>query len=264
MSVGDILDGAFPLLRANYKALATTLLLVAFPFEALEAYAVRNYAVSSSPTSQPVTSVTQLLAQMNLTTADVLIAFGSLLALLVLTPLVAGVVCRTVAASYRGDQLRAGEAARIGARRFFALLFATVMVHVLELVGTVFCLFPGLVLMAFFVLTAPAIVIEGLGPLQGMRRSWRLVRRRFWPVLGTALLAGLLTLVLTEIIGLVPSELVRAFAGPSVRAAVGTVVSSVTQAFGWAFITTLATLLYFDQRIRQEGLDLQVMAASLG
>ena len=264
MSVGDILDGAFRLLRANFKALATTLLLVALPFEALQAYAVRNYAVSPPAASEPVTSVTQLLAQVNLSTADVLIALGSLLALMVLTPMVAGVVCRTVAASYRGEQLGAGEAARIGARRFFALFFASLMVHVLELVGTLFCLLPGLVLMAFFVLTAPAIVIEGLGPLQGMRRSWRLVRRRFWPVLGTALLAGLLTVVLTEIVSLAPSELVRALAGPSVRAAIDAVITAVTQAFGWAFVTTLATLLYFDQRIRQEGLDLEVMAASLG
>ena len=44
-----------------------------------------------------------------------------------------------------------------------ALVLASILVHALELLASVFCLLPGLVVMALFVLTAPAIVLEGLG-----------------------------------------------------------------------------------------------------
>ena len=118
----------------------------------------------------------------------------------------------------------------------------------------------GLVVMALFVLTAPAIVLEGLGPVAGMRRSWRLVKRRFWPVLGTALLGGLMASLAVSLVGLLPDSL-AALASPHVRAVLDAVVGTFTEAFEWALVTMLATLLYFDQRIRQEGLDLEVMAA---
>jgi hypothetical protein len=263
MSVGDIMDGAFKLLKANFKGLVVTLMLVALPFEAMSAYAERNLTRTTA-SSQPVTSFTQLLAELNVSTADVYLVLGSLAALLVVTPLVAGVVCRTVAVSYLGEQLTAGQAARAGAKRFFALLVSSIVVHVLEAAGFCLCFIPAALLMALFVLTAPAIVIEGLGPFAGIGRSWRLVRHRFWPVLGMALLAGLLAIVVQEMIGFLPQELAAAIASPHVKAVVDTVVLTIVQAFNWAFIATVATLLYFDQRIRQEGLDLEVMAADLG
>jgi hypothetical protein len=141
-----------------------------------------------------------------------------------------------------------------------ALVVASLLVHVLEGLAALLCLLPALVVMALFVLTAPAIVLEGLGPVAGMRRSWRLVKRRFWPVLGTAVLGGLMASLAVSLVGLLPDAL-AALASPHVRAVMDAIVGTFTEAFEWALVTMLATLLYFDQRIRQEGLDLEVTAA---
>ena len=94
-----------------------------------------------------------------------------------------------------------------------------------------------------------------------MRRSWRLVKRRFWPVLGTALLGGLMASLAVELVAVLPDAL-AALASPHVRAVIDAVVGTFSEAFQWALVTMLATLLYFDQRIRQEGLDLEVMAGA--
>ena len=51
------------------------------------------------------------------------------------------------------------------------------------------CGFPALAVMTWFLVTAPVIGAEGLGPIAAMRRSARLVSRRFWRVLGLALLS---------------------------------------------------------------------------
>ena len=50
------------------------------------------------------------------------------------------------------------------------------------------CVLPALAVMTWFLVTAPVIGAEGLGPIEAMRRSARLVSRRFWSVLGLALL----------------------------------------------------------------------------
>jgi len=257
MSFGDLIDGVFRLLRANARALAPLLLVLAVPFEALSAYATRN----SAGLSQVLSNLADLQnRQFSLSTTDLVLSVVAELGIFLMTPVVAGVVCRTVAISYIGEQPGSRQVSRLGARLLLALVVASVMVHALELVASVLCLLPGLVVMALFVLTAPAIVLEGLGPVAGMRRSWRLVKRRFWPVLGTALLGGLMASLAVSLVGLLPDSL-AALASPHVRAVLDAVVGTFTEAFEWALVTMLATLLYFDQRIRQEGLDLEVMAA---
>ena len=101
--------------------------------------------------------------QVSLSTTDLVLAVAAQLGIFVMTPVVAGAVCRTVAISYIGEQPGTRQVAELGARRLMALLVASLIVHALELLGTVLCLVPGLVVMAFFVLTAPAIVLEGPG-----------------------------------------------------------------------------------------------------
>src|SRR5207302_7955374 len=64
---------------------------------------------------------------------------------------------------------------------------------------------PGLIGMAVVVAVAPAIVIEGLGPVRGMRRSARLMWARVWAVLGVAILSGLLASAVGSALGTVPN-----------------------------------------------------------
>jgi hypothetical protein len=257
MSFGDIIDGVFRLLRANARTLAPLLLAVAVPFEVLSAYASRN----SAGLSQVLSNLTDLQnRQFSLSTTDLVLSLLAELGIFIMTPVVAGAVCRTVAISYVGEQPGTRQVAKLGARRLVALVVASLLVHVLEALAALLCLLPALVVMALFVLTAPAIVLEGLGPVAGMRRSWRLVKRRFWPVLGTALLGGLMASLAVSLVGLLPDAL-AALASPHVRAVMDAIVGTFTEAFEWALVTMLATLLYFDQRIRQEGLDLEVTAA---
>jgi hypothetical protein len=260
MAVGDILDAIFRLLRANAKALAPVLLLIAFPFEAIAAYNSRN----GPSLGQAFGNIGNTQSEPAISSSERAVAYLVILVVALMTPVVAGFVCRTVAASYLGEQFAAGQVVKTSARSVLALIAASFLVHICELVGSIFCLIPGIGLMALFVATAPAIVIEGLGPLQGMRRSWRLVRPRFWPVVGTVLLVGLMVTIMVSIVGTVPEQIVNYAAGSHAGAVAEAVLGTCTQAFSWAVAATLATLTYFNQRIRTEGLDLQVMAARLG
>ena len=54
-------------------------------------------------------------------------------------------------------------------------------------IGFVFLIVPGFVFMVWFALVAPAVEVEGRGVLAAFRRSFELVRKRFWLVCGLIL-----------------------------------------------------------------------------
>jgi MFS family permease len=292
MTVGDILDGAFKLLKANAKTLFTIVAVFVVPLQLLGAFAQRNVlggagffdalndpSLAEAGTEQPVT--------------DQLISYLATLLNLVVLPFLAGAISQVVGASYLGEELTPGPALARTLRRAWSLFASWVVVHVLEVgalvalpvtgivlavlvdgpLRAVFVLFAlvtvvagiagALAVMALSVAVAPAVVVEELGPIRGIRRSWSLMRRRFWPVLGIALLAGLISNVLGQVLGVVPT-----FAGVIVGLEWGWILVAVG-AILTALVTTpivaiVATLQYFDARIRFEGFDLQVISAELG
>ena len=88
------------------------------------------------------------------------------------------------------------------------------------------------------------------------------MRPRLFPVMGVALLAGLLASVLASVFGFVPTLLAAAAPGSwrwLIHGLGAIPVSIVVR----PFVTIVATLLYFDGRIRNEGMDLEIMAANL-
>jgi hypothetical protein len=148
-------------------------------------------------------------------------------------------------------------------RRFPALLGARLLVTVTEGFGLLGCCVGAAFVMGLWVVVSPAVVVENLGPIQGMRRSFRLCSARYWPVLGIALLSAVLSQILSSIVGGVPTFLAAAigyrWGFPLI--AVGNVATAVLVQ---PLTAIIATLVYFDLRIRQEGFDLQIMARDLG
>jgi hypothetical protein len=292
MTVGDILDGAFKLLKANARTLFTIVAVFVVPLQLLAAFAQRNLlggvgffdavndpSLTDAGTDQPV--------------ADQLLSYAATLLNLIVLPFLAGAISQVVGASYLGEELSPGPALARTLRRTWALFASWVVVHVLEFGAVLLLPVIGVVLavlvdgplravfvvfavvtvvagipaalgvMALSVAVAPAVVVEELGPIQGVRRSWSLMRRRFWPVLGIALLAGLISNVLGQVLGVVPT-----FAGLIVGLEWGWILLALG-AILTALVTTpivaiVATLQYFDARIRFEGFDLQVIAAEIG
>jgi hypothetical protein len=259
MTLSDILDGAFKLLKANWRTVLLITAVFVVPLHLISAFvqrnvyggrslfdAVNNPALSSSDTSD----------------ARLVIAGVVALVSLLVAPFVAGAISKVVAASYLGGEETVGSALRATGRRTWPLFAAWVLVHLLEGIGGLFCILPGLIFMALFVAVAPAIVIEELGPIQGMRRSWRLLSSRLFRVMGIALVAGLLAGVVGNALGTVPSFAALAiglrYGWPLLAA--GSILSALITT---PFVAIVATLIYFDGRIRQEGFDLELMADEL-
>jgi len=259
MGLGELLDGAFKLYRANFKPIALIALAFSGPLSIVAAVAARGVNgghglldILSDPSlaedAGTFGGAGQLVAQL-----------GAALLLGLSGSMVAGVVASAVAATYLGQQVTAGQALRATARFFPALVAARVLVWMTEAVGALGCLVGAFAVMGLWVVTAPAIVVEGLGPIRGMRRSLVLCSARYWPTLGVALLSGLISFMLSNVVSGVPSVAASliGYRWGFPLLAVGSTAAAVLVE---PLVAIVATLVYFDQRIRQEGLDLQIMA----
>lgn len=174
----------------------------------------------------------------------------------ILLPFVAAAYAHVVVGIRLGHEIGAGEALRRSLRCGWALLASWTLIHLAELAGA-FVALGGIVVMAFCLVTAPAIALESLGPLKGIKRSWSLTSRRLMPVMGLGVASGVVAYVLGQALNAV-TDLLGLFVGLRVgwiivaagRAATGLVIVP---------IVALATVLcYLDLRIRLEALDLEL------
>jgi hypothetical protein len=132
-------------------------------------------------------------------------------------------------------------------------------------------------------LAVPAVVLEGIGPLAALRRSWQLVQGSWWRVFGITLLAGIVVAIIGFILEF-PFGIVSSLAGggsgggftmintgsSTVAAAAPTVLGVAISAIGSIVAATctrpisagVTVLLYTDMRIRREGLDIALNQAA--
>lgn len=260
MGVGDVLDGAFKLFKANARTILIVVGAFVIPLQFLAAFLLREQFSPGLLDILDDPTVAESAETMDIASV-VGSAVAGLLGLLT-RPLIAGAVSWVVAASYLGQPTTAGAALRATLRRFLPLLAATFLVGVAHVLGLLAACVGIIVPFALFTAVTPAVVLEGLGPVQAMRRSWRLLRPRFWPVLGIVVLAWLIATVLENLLGGVPAVIVTVVGGPFawVVLAVSGIVSALITT---PIVAIVATLVYFDGRIRHEGLDLQMMAGDL-
>lgn len=185
---------------------------------------------------------------------------------LVLASLAPFLIGFVLAALLFGCSAAAGAAIAVGAQGGRGGSIAAVVLIGLVALGLLIVL--GLVSLFFYVrflLATQAIVLEGQGPLAGLRRSWRLVGGSFWRTIGIMILMGILIYLLSTIPALLVSFALNfASGGALANLARNQVITLVVAYIGLIVALPLQlavyTLLYYDLRIRKEGYDLELMA----
>ncbi|OXY87695.1 glycerophosphoryl diester phosphodiesterase membrane domain-containing protein [Streptomyces diastatochromogenes] len=127
-----------------------------------------------------------------------------------------------------------------------------------------------------FSLASPALMLERQSIVKSMSRSAKLVRGSWWRVLGIQLLAGLIANIVSSIV-VIPFALI---AGAVSGDGMAGLFAPDAQSPGWSFLIIsgigsvigsmitlpinagVTVLLYIDQRIRREALDLELARAA--
>jgi hypothetical protein len=263
MTVADILDGAFSIVKARPARIFGITALFVVPVHLIAAFLQRNTLGGVGVFDLLETEDPVVVADANRTgggevLASILVWVVPALAL----TFVAAAIARLVGAWSAGHDMAAGDLLRTVGRKSWTLLAAFVVVHVAEAVSLLGCYIGIVFVMPLFAVTAPVVGAEGLGPMQAVRRAVNLASRRYWPVLGVSWLIGITAFLLANALGGLPQFLVAWFgtelAWPLLAA--GNILGAIIST---PFVAAATVLLYLDLRIRTEGLDLEMSAREL-
>jgi hypothetical protein len=304
IGVSEILDGAFTAIRRNPRATLGVGAIIMTVYGLLAAViapaGVTGFAsFGTRNPSQP--SQAQIRQQLSGAGRQVLGVALTYLLLYVAGQILTGMLTSVVGRSVLGDKITAGEAWRRTVPRLPAmfgatLLFAVIMTAIWAIYGLIGALIvtigpgAGPVTVAYFVVAGIAalcvtvwlwtsfmlanqvVVLERTGPVRALGRSWRLVRRSFWRVLGVALLAALIAGIASAILALpftIPAGVIAAHSGgplhpPILAVVIGTVGTIASRTLTGALLAGVYVLLYVDLRMRKEGLDIALRTATDG
>jgi hypothetical protein len=272
MRIGEILDAAIKLCLRNWKVLGLTVFGIVVPLVVIDVLVT----ASVDPNQLRFNG-----SQTTSDTSDAAAGGAAVARLLIgLTIDVCVLACfKAVSDAWLGEKPSVSDSLRRGLRRlvpFIGLgllvgLMALVVILVIALIVAVLGLFGivfivGAVLgvfwfMPIFAVAHAVLVLEGIGPIRSLRRAGELVRGRWWATAFTFFVAAVLMIVLffifAFIVGLVfgvsgndESDLALAIA----LVVIYVVAFSLSIPFG----TAVTTLVYYDRRVRKEGLDLQL------
>ena len=143
---------------------------------------------------------------------------------------------------------RSYDSASAGIGGAFAILFLMIVALIV-----VACFFT-----VKFAFTSSAVVLEGLGPVDAIKRSWSLSKGSFWRILGRIWLIGIVTGLISTVLGGIVGAIlgVGAAAADSVGmlVAFSAFLSALLSAVVIPVQSSFYTLMYLDERMRKENL----------
>ncbi|MEV4602202.1 hypothetical protein AB0K15_33010 [Amycolatopsis sp. NPDC049253] len=276
LNVGDILDGAITAIR-RYPVLILGTSAVIAVFVAgltLIVQLVVQPDLNRVATLGPAATQQEALdAMYNLLGSTALSLIPTLIITLLGQTFLTGFLTVVMGKAVLGRPVDFRTALSEAAPRLLPLLGLTILYGLATMVAAIFCLLPAVIPYVFWALASPALVLERGTIRQAFGRSRTLVSGAFWRVLGILLLAAVIGWLITAIIA-IPFDLGSgAFSGlfdPQATAPVQTTGGLVLSAVGSViartivapFVALVTVVLYIDQRMRREGMDIELARAA--
>jgi len=256
LEIGDVLDETFRLYRRHFLLLGGTSVAFSIPLAAFAGYgysALFSAFFSQAASGNPGDFNTFGPALTSL-------SLGVIVNFLV-QPLLYGGVCFAVCQSALGRPVSLRGVLRGSLRRYpqvFGFLF------LLFLMAIAFCLFPLWIwILVGWVAVLPVMFVEDTGLFAAMSRSWQLVQGQWWRTFFIVLLVFVLNYVVSLALGafLYLGQLLLAiFLSPYLSLAIYEGGVIVLSGLIVPILLIAIVLIYFDLRVRKEGLDLFQLA----
>lgn len=263
LRVGEILDVAIKVYTRNALTLWKIVALVVFPVNVLGAIVT----LSTLPDEFFDPSVAQPGAfteddLMAMVAAQIIVAVIALITVVIAT----GGCMKVVSDVYLGNKPSAGESLRFAGRRVHSLVWIGVLTFVLAAIGLIGLIVTGVWLWVSWTVAPAVLLLEGRKGFKALRRSFRLVKGRWWPVFGATLVAAILSSIVGGALGALTAPLIFTDSADDIvlSAVVETLVNTVSGILTTPFQAAIVAIIYFDLRVRKEGFDLELLAQRIG
>ncbi|MFE3603810.1 hypothetical protein [Streptomyces sp. NPDC059142] len=289
LGVGEILDGAVSTLRRHWR----TVLSVSLAVSAISQIAdilLRRYLLPEPVVLDPNTPPSELFSRATESAQSQLVADAPSLAILVICTLfTTAILTVVISRSVLGRPVTLADAWGEARPRLLKLLGYTLLLPLMSAAVLTVGMLPGLLigstagialsllgamaafvaviwLMVLFSLTSPALMLERQGVIASMRRSAKLVSGAWWRTFGILALTLVLSMMLSLLIAIPFAAIGSAVGGESLTGwpflivtGIGAVIASTIT---YPISAGVTVLLYVDQRIRREALDLELARAA--
>jgi hypothetical protein len=234
-SPSELVDVAFQILRAHYPQFLMCSALAYLPWLVVDLLRVGD------PLQLDSIDIS----------ANLLLALGWWLEFAFMSAVL--LVCASQA--FLGEPVDVGSAVRRTVARAPLLLIGAALRFMLIILGLFFFFFGALYPAARYFAVTPAIVLEGAGLGTAFTRSSELSKGRKWHIILTMGLVFVIYLVLALgtmfVVGLIQIPLLQL------------IVMGVFSIVAYPIVAITAAVLYYDTRIKSEGLDIELMAGAL-
>jgi hypothetical protein len=230
MSLGEVLDTGFRLVRDHFAILVGIGLTISLPASLINVLAGR---VAHDPTAINLAAI-----------------FASGLFVLVVSPIVSAAITQAVSELYLDRKVTYGDAIRFGFKLLLPLVGTALLMTLIVIAGFVLLIIPGIYLMLAFLLTYQVMVIEHRAGWNALKRTRELSSGNLLRIFAVYLVAMLLMAVVDGGLSLATVRIPM----------LGWVVSAIVQAVFTAYLAAAMVVLYFDIRCRKEAFDLEHLA----
>jgi hypothetical protein len=275
MPLPELLDELFRLYRRHFSLIVGVALLVALP-GLVWTLVTGTYRLNSASYANLFTTAGSSTPAFNSAQFSNLVGALSLglLGGLILLPFSIGAVYRAVTDVALGKPATIGSVLRETLARYFPLLGLVglgILIFIgwiiAETIGFILLVLPGLAVFCAAIylavrwsLVVAAMMAEDIGPVRGLGRSWNLVTGSWWRTFGILLIVTIMQLIITYGLFILFGVIAALFATGDFQAALVQVGGTLLSALVSPITTIAITLLYFDLRVRKEGLDLDQLA----
>ncbi|MER6503560.1 glycerophosphoryl diester phosphodiesterase membrane domain-containing protein [Streptomyces sp. NPDC001455] len=299
LGVGEILDGAVSTMRTHWRTVLGFTLAVSVIAQ-IATILMQRYLLPEPTVMDPNATGPEVLRQATESVQSTLIAnVPSMLITLIATLFTTSVLTVVISRSVLGRPVSLADAWAEARPRLPQLLGLTMLLTLMSAALMTLGLLPGLLvgstagaglvviglpaalalvlwLMVRFALASPALMLERQSITTSMRRSAKLVRNAWWRTFGVLALTWLLTAIVAVIIA-IPFTIIAMVVDSSGTESLlfdGSMFSTwpyliisgigqvITATITYPLSAGVMALLYIDQRIRREALDLELARAA--
>ncbi len=258
LGVGEVLDTAIRLYSRNAVPMWKIVLAVIVPLAVIQEAVIGGSLPASAfvhdgqlyaPSGQLSTPA---LGQ---TVEIVLAILGPLL--------VNGALALFLVDAYVGRPLDWASSLRTAGGRIGDLLWLAIVYGVLVFIGLVLVIIPGVWLAVSWSVAIPALMFEHVSGFAALRRSFGLVRHRWWPTFGALLVAVIMLFVVVLVVGLIFQGIQSGLGVGSLALwlAINAAATIVSALITYPFLAAVIAVLYIDLRVRKEGLSFERLTA---
>jgi hypothetical protein len=234
MSLGEVLDTAFRLVRDHAAILLGISLTVTVPSQLF------ILLIGNATAEDTATLIVGIL--------------GLAIFMLVVSPVAGAAITHAIGKVYLGQTVSYGASLSVGFKLLMRLMGTAFLMVLVLIPAFALLILPGLYLIFAYMLVYQVIVIEGSAGWAALKRSYELTKENMLRVFGVYLVSMVLMMVVSGVLHLVSAQIPYA----------SFVIDSLVQAVLTAYMSAALVVLYFDIRCRKEAFDLEHLAGRVG